>query len=106
MEAAERRLRHVVWAGTAVLGACLVLRVFLPTKEFSGTSVSRENGVCVLRDAAGNLLLDPWKRPYLYVEPTREHPRPRVVSLGSDGKPGGEGDCADVDSDELLQEPR
>ncbi|HKC50802.1 MAG TPA: type II secretion system protein GspG [Myxococcota bacterium] len=106
MEAAERRLQHVVWAGTAVLGACLVLRFFLPAKEFGGTSVSRENGVCVLRDAAGNLLLDPWKRPYLYLDPTPEHPRPRVVSLGADGKVGGEGDCADIDSDELWMQTR
>jgi hypothetical protein len=103
---AERRLRHVVWAGTAILGGCLVLRWFLPLDDFRGTSVSRENGVSVLRDSNGKLLLDPWKRPYLYLEPTQEHPRPRVVSLGADGKPGGEGDSADVDSDQLLEEPR
>jgi len=99
---AERRLRHVVWAGTAVLGGCLVLRLFLPFQEFRGTSVSRENGVSVLRDAHGKLLLDPWKRPYVYLAPTQEHPRPRVVSLGADGKPGGEGESADIDSDEVL----
>jgi len=94
-------LRHVVWAGTAVLGGCLVLRLFLPLREFRGTSVSQENGVSVLRDASGELLLDPWQRPYLYLGPTLGHPRPRVVSLGADGMPGGEGESADIDSDEL-----
>jgi Type II secretion system (T2SS), protein G len=103
---AERRLRHVLWAGTAILGGFVLLRFLLPSNEFGGTSVSREDGVCVLRDAEGRLLLDPWKRPYVYLGPTAEHPRPRVVSLGADGKPGGEGESADIDSDQLLEEPR
>jgi general secretion pathway protein G len=42
---------------------------------------------------------DPWGRPYVYDPPTdRNHP-PRVHSLGADGKPGGEGDAADIYSD-------
>jgi type II secretory pathway pseudopilin PulG len=103
---AERRLRRIVWVGILILGGCLVLRLFLPLREFSGPSVSHENGISVLRDATGNLILDPWKRPYLYVGPTLGHPRPRVVSLGADGKPGGEGESADIDSDQLLEEKR
>ena len=68
--------------------------------------MSRENGVCVLRDGRGQLLLDPWQNPYVFLEPTAEHPRARVVSLGADGKPGGEGESADIDSDQLWEEPR
>jgi general secretion pathway protein G len=42
---------------------------------------------------------DPWGHPYVYDAPTdRNHP-PRVHSLGADGKPGGEGDAADIYSD-------
>jgi general secretion pathway protein G len=42
---------------------------------------------------------DPWGHAYVYDPPTdRAHP-PRVHSLGADGKPGGEGDAADIYSD-------
>jgi general secretion pathway protein G len=42
---------------------------------------------------------DPWGHPYVYDAPTdRNHP-PRVHSLGADGKPGGDGDAADIYSD-------
>jgi len=99
-------MRRVLWVGTVILGGCVLLKFALPSTRFGGTSVSRENGVCVLRDAAGELLLDPWKHPYVYVGPTAAHPRPRVVSLGADGEPGGEGESADIDSDQLLEEPR
>lgn len=48
---------------------------------------------------SGALPNDPWGRPYVYDPPTdRAHP-PRVHSLGADGKPGGEGDAADIYSD-------
>ena len=105
MQAPERHLRHVVWAGTAALTGFVLIGLFLRSQRFRGAHVSRENGTLVLRDAAGKVLLDPWQHPYVYVEPTPEHPRPRVISLGADGKPGGEGDCADIDSDELSKEP-
>jgi general secretion pathway protein G len=52
------------------------------------------------------VLLDPWQHPYVYIEPTPEHPKPRVLSLGADGKPGGEGECADIDSDEVSEKAR
>ena len=93
-------------AGTASLAALMLLGVYLRATRFRGMSVSHENGVCVLRDAAGELLLDPWKHPYVYLEPTRAHPRARVVSLGADGRFGGEGECADISSDQILEEPR
>ncbi|MBK7643710.1 MAG: type II secretion system protein GspG [Planctomycetes bacterium] len=47
------------------------------------------------------LPLDPWKRSFLYEQPTPEHPKPRVRSLGADGQPGGVGMNADLDSDTL-----
>ena len=47
---------------------------------------------------------DPWKHEYLYQPPTHAHPKPRVLSLGSDGAPGGEGDAADIDSDALRED--
>ena len=48
---------------------------------------------------SGALPNDPWGHAYLYEAPAdRNHP-PRVYSLGADGKPGGEGDAADVYSD-------
>lgn len=38
---------------------------------------------------------DPWGRPYLYRQPG-EHGELDLSSLGSDGRPGGSGDAADV----------
>ncbi|MDO3385247.1 type II secretion system major pseudopilin GspG [Gilvimarinus sp. SDUM040013] len=38
---------------------------------------------------------DPWNRDYQYKSPG-EHADVDIYSLGSDGKPGGEGDAADV----------
>ena len=38
---------------------------------------------------------DPWKRSYQYVRPG-QHGEFDIYSLGADGKPGGEGDDADI----------
>jgi general secretion pathway protein G len=38
---------------------------------------------------------DPWGRPYLYKQPG-DHGELDLSSLGSDGRPGGSGDAADV----------
>ena len=40
--------------------------------------------------------LDPWGRPYLYKYPGEHGDEPDVISLGTDGQPGGEGDNADI----------
>ena len=101
-----RRLRLLFGTGTLLVGTALGLRILFHPRAPVGATVSRENGVSVLRDANGELLLDPWKHPYVYLEPTSAHPRPRVVSLGADGKFGGEGESADIDSDQVLGEPR
>lgn len=40
-------------------------------------------------DEAGTV--DAWGREYVYEPPDAAHPRPRVYSLGQDGRPGGDG---------------
>jgi general secretion pathway protein G len=48
-----------------------------------------------MKDADG--ILDPWGRPYQYRSPSQ---RPDhsfdIISLGADGKPGGDGEDADI----------
>jgi general secretion pathway protein G len=39
---------------------------------------------------------DPWGRPYQYVTPGRSGQAFDIFSLGADGKPGGEGNDADI----------
>jgi general secretion pathway protein G len=57
-------------------------------------SVAGWNGPYV-KDKSG--LLDPWGRPYQYRSPSqREGHAFDIISLGSDGKPGGEGEDADI----------
>ena len=48
--------------------------------------------------AGAENLLDPWGNPYHYEAPTSERPKLRLCSFGKDGKPGGEGEDADIDS--------
>ena len=45
---------------------------------------------------ASGVPLDPWGHPYVYEPPTDAAHAPKVHSLGSDGKPGGEGLAADI----------
>jgi general secretion pathway protein G len=45
---------------------------------------------------ASGVPLDPWGHPYVYEPPADAAHAPRVHSLGSDGKPGGEGLAADI----------
>jgi general secretion pathway protein G len=40
--------------------------------------------------------LDPWGNPYVYKYPGDHGDEPDVVSNGADGRPGGEGEDADV----------
>ncbi|MCY3004333.1 MAG: type II secretion system protein GspG, partial [Planctomycetota bacterium] len=61
--------------------------------------------VLVLPDAEGRRFMDEyrarhvdsWGRPFVYFLPTPGQPR-RIVSYGRDGKPGGTGLDADIDS--------
>ncbi len=45
---------------------------------------------------SGALPNDPWGHPYVYEPPVDASHPPVVHSLGSDGKPGGEGNAADI----------
>ena len=41
---------------------------------------------------------DPWNNEYIYLAPGRRGEPYEVISYGSDGEPGGEGDAADISS--------
>ena len=55
-----------------------------------------ENGLSYLGQS--NLPLDPWGNPYVYEPPAPGTHEFRVVTYGSDGLPGGEGDARDIDN--------
>lgn len=44
----------------------------------------------------GGLPKDPWGHPYVYEAPGGDGGSPKVYSYGSDGKPGGSGNAADI----------
>ena len=46
---------------------------------------------------------DPWKNPYEYVNPGSTLPY-EIVSLGADGREGGEGENTDISSETLNEE--
>jgi general secretion pathway protein G len=48
---------------------------------------------------SGGLPPDPWGHPYVYEPATQPQQPPHVISLGSDGKPGGAGGAADIRND-------
>ena len=49
----------------------------------------------------GRMPKDGWGHAFVYEPPTEARPRARILSLGADGKPGGEGIDADIDSEAL-----
>jgi general secretion pathway protein G len=42
---------------------------------------------------------DPWNHPYIYKFPGKIPGKPEIISYGADGKPGGEGENADIVSE-------
>jgi general secretion pathway protein G len=48
-------------------------------------------------------LLDPWNRPFLYVEPGPDGHPYEILTYGSDGRQGGTGDAADLSSTSLEE---
>ena len=46
-----------------------------------------------------DLPVDPWGNPYVYQSPGPNGQDFEIVSYGSDGAPGGDGDAADITSD-------
>ena len=72
-----------------------------PTTEQGLTSlIASPNGITgwdgpYLKDPTG--IRDPWGKPFEYRSPSQRVGRPfDIVSLGADGKPGGEGEDADI----------
>ena len=55
-----------------------------------------ENGHTYLKQK--KLPLDPWKNEYAYEPPGPGEPRPRIISYGKDGVPGGDGEDRDIDN--------
>ncbi len=47
---------------------------------------------------AGGVPKDPWGHDYAYTPPSGEGTEPKVVSYGADGRPGGSGNAADIES--------
>lgn len=56
-------------------------------KSWQGPYITRRDGI-----------LDPWGNPYVYHQQKGDQPF-LILSLGADGKPGGEGENSDVTSD-------
>lgn len=48
--------------------------------------------------AKPRLPLDPWNNAYIYLAPGRAGEPYELISYGSDGEPGGEGNAADISS--------
>jgi general secretion pathway protein G len=61
------------------------------------SSVEMWNGPYV---KGGRVPSDPWGHPYLYRAPVENTPPYEIVSLGSDGREGGEGTAADLSNAE------
>jgi general secretion pathway protein G len=69
---------------------------------------TNDGGLAVLTDGhaaptdpcylGADQLLDPWKRPFLYVQPGPSGHPYEVITYGADGRPGGEGEDADLSS--------
>jgi general secretion pathway protein G len=55
-----------------------------------------ENGHTYLN--VRSLPKDPWGNEYVYEPPFAGEPRPKVISYGKDGQPGGDGDAKDLDN--------
>jgi general secretion pathway protein G len=70
------------------------------TEQGLNALVAKPSGVVgwngpYVKDEAG--LRDPWNRPYLYKSPSQRPGHPfDIITLGSDGKPGGDGEDADI----------
>jgi len=69
---------------------------------------SNDEGIAILVDGTPSfpdgfikkVPLDPWDHPYEYISPAANTPF-EIVSLGADGREGGEGGDADISSEAL-----
>ncbi len=73
-------------------------------RQEHGHYPSAEQGLALLQAGARpgsapylkHVPMDPWGQPYRYELPGHEGARVRLICLGSDGKPGGTGEAADI----------
>ena len=76
-------------------------------KLATGAYPTNEQGLAALRVSPGlrgwngpyiakDLPVDPWGHAYGYPFPGEHSPDPEIISYGTDGKPGGEGEDADI----------
>ena len=64
-----------------------------------GKFPAQEEGLMAVRPyLTKDVPADPWNNPYVYRYPGEHGSEPDVMSYGADGKPGGEGPDADVES--------
>jgi general secretion pathway protein G len=50
---------------------------------------------------SSSIPLDPWQHEYVYIIPGPDRRPFNIISYGSDGEPGGEGEAADISSSTL-----
>ncbi len=72
----------------------------LVTPPSSGTCRNYQEGGYL----SGNVPLDPWGSPYVYLSPGLQNEDYTIESYGADGQEGGEGKNADIESWRLGEE--
>ena len=73
-----------------------------PTTD-EGLEILKEPNAATGESYLPKIPIDPWKNPYEYVSPGSTQPY-EVVSLGADGREGGEGENTDISSETLSEE--
>jgi len=105
-----RLFKHVGQARTATARAQIsAFQTALGAYKLdTGSFPSNELGLEALRTAPSGVRnwngpylpkevpLDPWGNPYVYKFPGDHGDEPDIISYGADGRPGGEGEDADV----------
>lgn len=69
-----------------------VERYYLDNRRYPTT----QEGLAVLQPYLRRIPNDPWNRPYGYTVPGANGRPYQIISLGSDGRPGGSGKDADI----------
>lgn len=105
-----RLFKHVGQAKTATARAQIdAFQTALGAYKLdTGSFPANEVGLSALRTAPAGVRnwngpylpkevpLDPWGNPYVYKFPGDHGDEPDIISYGADGRPGGEGEDADV----------
>ncbi|HLY62728.1 MAG TPA: type II secretion system major pseudopilin GspG [Terriglobia bacterium] len=105
-----RLFKNVGKAKTATAGAQInAFQTALGAYKLdTGSFPTNEMGLSALRTAPAGVRnwngpylpkeipLDPWGNPYVYKFPGDHGDEPDIISYGADGRPGGEGEDADV----------